>query len=183
MIVLDLTFCIAYAIISDRNNAQMICFYQIGHGCANTHGLRRELCLPDSIPASTISRLSRLQANIKEVVTIMKQYEIWVAYLPTIHGSHVQGGCRPVIVVSNDMANTHSPVITIVPLTSNLHKNPLPTHVALSVDGLPVTSIALCEQVTAVDKPLLSRRIGSVDKESTRDALNRALAVQFGMAV
>ena len=111
----------------------------------------------------------------------MKQFEIWTARLPRIQGSHIQGGNRPVVVVSNDMANTHSPIITIVPLTSNLHKNPLPTHVALSADGLPMTSVALCEQVTAIDKPLLSHRIGTIDKESTRTALNRALAVQLGM--
>ena len=111
----------------------------------------------------------------------MKQFEIWAACLPRIEGSHIQGGNRPVVVVSNDMANTHSPVITIVPLTSNRYKNPLPTHVTLSADGLPLTSVALCEQVTAVDKPLLSRRIGSIDEASTRSALNRALAAQFGM--
>ena len=111
----------------------------------------------------------------------MKQYEVWVAYLPTVKGSHVQGGCRPVVVVSNDMANTHSPVITIVPLTSNLHKNPLPTHVMLSAEGLPTVSIALCEQITAVDKPLLSHCIGYIGEESVRAKLSRALAVQLGM--
>lgn len=111
----------------------------------------------------------------------VKQYDVWVAYLPTSKGSHVQGGCRPVIVMSNDLANTHSPVITVVPVTSSTSKRPLPTHVAFALDGLTSASVALCEQILSVDKPLLSYRIGAIHDESVRASLNRALAVQLGM--
>lgn len=34
---------------------------------------------------------------------------------------------RPVVVVSNDQANAHSPNVTVVPLTTK-EKKPLPTH-------------------------------------------------------
>ena len=35
----------------------------------------------------------------------MKQYEIWVAELPSLPESHIQRGRRPVIIVSNGHAN------------------------------------------------------------------------------
>ena len=62
----------------------------------------------------------------------MKQYGIWLAKLPSIPGSSVQQGTRPVVIVSNDAANEHSSVIMVVPLTSQLGKNALPTHVFLN---------------------------------------------------
>ena len=109
-------------------------------------------------------------------------YEIWQAILPVIKGSHVQNGRRPVVVVSNDMANAHSPVVTVVPLTSNTGKNRLPTHVLLVASGLPVISLALCEQILTVDKACLTRYIGRVCEPLDRSALNRAMAIQLGMA-
>ena len=51
----------------------------------------------------------------------VRNFDIWLAALPET-GDSVQHGTRPVIVVSNDMANRYSPVISIVPLTSNLNK-------------------------------------------------------------
>jgi mRNA-degrading endonuclease toxin of MazEF toxin-antitoxin module len=33
-----------------------------------------------------------------------------------------QSGIRPVVVVSNNKANQHSPIITVVPLTSKIQK-------------------------------------------------------------
>lgn len=59
----------------------------------------------------------------------IKQYEIWLGEIPAFNGDHVQCGHRLMLIVSNDVANTHSPVITVVPLTSQLSKHRLPTHV------------------------------------------------------
>lgn len=64
----------------------------------------------------------------------------------------VQRGKRPVIVVSNDMANKYSPAITIVPLTTR-NKHNLPTHVGFELlnKGMMVHNTALCEQVQTVN--------------------------------
>ena len=44
----------------------------------------------------------------------------------------IQGGMRPMVVVSNNLANKFSPVITVVPLTSRTYKKRyLPTHVLI----------------------------------------------------
>ena len=43
-----------------------------------------------------------------------------------------QGGVRPALVVSNNKANKHSPVVTVVPLSARVWKKKyLPTHVQI----------------------------------------------------
>ena len=111
----------------------------------------------------------------------MEQYDIWTADIPTLQNSHVQYGRRPVVIVSNNSANDHSPVITVIPLTSRLHKCHLPTHVYLEGQGLEHGSIALCEQVMALGKIHLLRRIGVVYKPFDRVALRHALAIHLGI--
>jgi len=60
--------------------------------------------------------------------TKIKRGDIYYADLNPIIGSE-QGDCRPVLIVQNDKGNHHSPTVVVVPLTRNLRKNPLPTHV------------------------------------------------------
>ena len=61
--------------------------------------------------------------------------ELWWAALPTVPG-HVQRGIRPVVIVSNDLGNASSPVVSVVPCTTQRHKPALPTHVYLRGYGL-----------------------------------------------
>ena len=120
--------------------------------------------------------------NPTKISPPIKQHEIWLGNIPASDGDHVQHGFRPLLVVSNDAANTHSPVITVVPLTSQMNKHRLPTHVLLREQGLYKNSIALCEQIITLDKSHLVRRIGFVYKSFDRIAIRHALAVQLGMA-
>ena len=112
----------------------------------------------------------------------IRRFDIWLADLPGTEDSSVQHGTRPVVVVSNDRANRYSPAISIVPLTSNLNKKALPTHVFLRVPGLDRASLALCEQVTTVNKSCLIRRLATVETPFQRVAIRHGLAVQLGMA-
>ena len=77
---------------------------------------------------------------------------------------------RLVVVVSNNMANKHSTVITVVPLSTKINKKRnLPTHVfvpAYKSEGLEQHSIALCEQVTALDYGRIIENMGKVDKDT-----------------
>lgn len=81
-------------------------------------------------------------------------------------GSEQQGG-RPVIVVSNETCNKFSPTVTVVPLTTK-DKKPLPTHVELNVEGLPVYGTILCEQVQSVSHYRLGSYVGEVDDRIMR---------------
>ena len=54
-------------------------------------------------------------------MTIRRGDILW-ADLGMFPTTSVQGGVRPVIVVSNNKANTYSSVITVVPMTSRIYK-------------------------------------------------------------
>ena len=50
-----------------------------------------------------------------------KRGDIYMARLSADEdGGSLQEGMRPILIISNDKANEHSPVITIVPLMSKL---------------------------------------------------------------
>lgn len=117
----------------------------------------------------------------KKLFPAVSQYEIWLADIPVMENSHIQNGRRPVVIVSNDLANANSPVVTVVPLTARLYKLHLPTHVYLWGQGLDRASIALCEQVMALDKPRLLRRVGVIDKSFDRLSICHALSIQLGL--
>ena len=91
---------------------------------------------------------------------------------------------RPVLVVSNDVANAHSPIVTVVPLTGQLRKKQsLPTHVLIPCSkwhGLTQPSVALAEQVTAIDKCRLVERRGHIKDHSIMAKVTEALKVQIG---
>lgn len=112
----------------------------------------------------------------------IRKYDIWCADLPVIPGSHVQCGKRPVVVVSNDTANRYSPIISVIPLTTNLGRVDLPTHAVLRSRFLRCTSIALCEQLTTIDKVRLVSRIGAVECLHERLAIHHGMQVQLGLA-
>lgn len=66
-------------------------------------------------------------------MTIRRGDILW-ADLGMFPTTSVQGGVRPVIVVSNNKANTYSSVITVVPLTSRIYKNGICQHMYLSAN-------------------------------------------------
>lgn len=83
---------------------------------------------------------------------------------------------RPGIVVSNDLANKHSPNVEMVFLTSQ-EKKPLPTHVEVIAK---VPSIALCENIQTVSK----ERLGDFVKSCTTtemQKIDKALLISLGM--
>lgn len=98
-------------------------------------------------------------------------------------GRSIQGGDRPVVVVSNDMNNKHSTVFTGVPLTTRV-KRRLPTHVkvvAKENSGLTEDSTALCEQVTVLSYDcILNEKYGKLN-DKVMAKITKALQVQLGM--
>ena len=96
---------------------------------------------------------------------LIKRGDIYFARLNPVIGSE-QGDLRPVLIVQNDVGNKHSPTVIIVPLTCNLEKKPLPTHVFITQTGdLEYKSLALAEQVRTIDRSRLSRYIGRIDMD------------------
>ena len=90
--------------------------------------------------------------------------EVYWADLAPRSGSE-QSGRRPVIIVSNDgfnqLSNWRS--VVVVPMsTSSAQSRRGPTAVAIPTGsaGLPKPSVAVCHQVTTLDRAKLTRRIG-----------------------
>ncbi len=116
-----------------------------------------------------------------EKTRLMRQFDVWLAQLPEPEdGSHIIKGCRPVVVVSNNLANRHSSILTVVPLTSRA-KAVLPTHVLMDLQQLKCTSTAICEQLTALDKSKLIRKIGHVTDTQCIEELKTAMSAQLNL--
>lgn len=93
--------------------------------------------------------------------------EVYQANLDPASGSE-QGGTRPVLIVSRDALNANAPIVIVVPLTSRENKKRLyPTHVELPAGeaSLSKDSVVLCEQVRAISKNRLTKRIGQVSSQ------------------
>lgn len=112
--------------------------------------------------------------------------DILYADLGVQYQGSMQGGMRPVVVVSNNRANKHSTVFTVVPLSTRIYKKQnLLTHVFVSAyrsEGLEHHSIALCEQVTALNFDKIIENIGKVDEE-TLVRITEAVQVQVQVGV
>lgn len=106
------------------------------------------------------------------------------AVMSSRYQGSMQGGVRPVIVVSNNMANKHSKVVTVVPLSTKVNKKKkLPTHVLVPVtenNGLDHDSVALCEQVTALDVSMIEGYLGQLNDE-VLERITIAVQVQVGV--
>ena len=119
-------------------------------------------------------------SDMKSIVNSpISQYDIWFADLKGEENSCVQYGKRPVLIVSNDIANRYSPVVTIVPLTSKQKKKYLPTHVKLFPVGLLYPSTALCEQIQTIDKARLSNKLTSLTDKADIKAVTYAVSAQL----
>lgn len=94
-----------------------------------------------------------------------------------------QCGIRPAVIVSNNKANEHSPVITVVPLTSKTYKKRfMPTHVYIPAGcGLGCGSMALAEQVEAIDKDRLLEKKGSITSAIIMERITKAIQIQIGV--
>lgn len=96
----------------------------------------------------------------------MKRGEIFWADLKPRSGSE-QRGRRPVIVVSNDgfnLAPSWGSVIVVPVSTSETQARRAPTAVSLppGTGGLSRASVALCHQVTTLDRMKLTERVGTL---------------------
>ena len=95
---------------------------------------------------------------------VVGQGDVWWAEVPPPRGSG-PGFWRPVVVVQGDALNRSRIATTVcVPLTSNTKLADAPGNVALpaSITKLPKDSVANVSQIVAVDKALLTERIGTL---------------------
>lgn len=97
----------------------------------------------------------------------------------------IQGGKRPVVVVSNNKNNRYSSVFSVVPLTTKIfEKKTLPTHVFISTAenvGIRKESLALCEQITSISfSKIIEVNCGHVS-DAVMEKITKAILIQVGV--
>jgi len=110
----------------------------------------------------------------------VKRGEIYYADLSPVIGSE-QGETRPVLITQNDVGNKYSPTTVIVPITGNLKKCRLPTHVVIpESSSLDADSLGLVEQIRTIDRTRLGAYIGRIGGKVQAE-IDNALAVCVGI--
>ena len=120
---------------------------------------------------------------------MVQRFEIWFAELGDHFGSSVQSGSRPVLVISNDVANRFSSTLTVIPLTTVQKKLNLPMHIQIAEADCKMindhaylrNSVALAEQVTTIGKNALLNKLGSLTSAAKQREVEQAIAVFFNM--
>lgn len=110
----------------------------------------------------------------------MKMFDIYYADLSKNTVNSEQGGIRPVIIIQNDIGNKYSPTLIVLPITSEIKKENMPTHCILHKslkNGLKVDSMVLAEQIRVIDKSRILDYIGYLDNTNEQNnVINTYLA-------
>ena len=96
---------------------------------------------------------------------LIKQGDIfWVNFDPSV-GAEVKK-IRPAVVVSNNINNDHSPIISIAPVSSNVNRvYSFEVEIPAGTSNLTSRSKVMVNQTRAVDKVRLVKLIGSLPVE------------------
>lgn len=94
----------------------------------------------------------------------MRQGEIWEVYLDPIKGSE-QGGRRPAVIISGDLANANLNTVIVCPLTSKL-KNYRGNLIAEpnKTNGLKKISEVMTIHIRSISKERFKMKLGYFDK-------------------
>ena len=107
--------------------------------------------------------------------------DIYLVDLGTNVGSE-QGGCRPVLLLQNDVGNHFSPTLIVAPISSRYWKKlKQPTHSLIEgIKNLSSPSVVLTEQLLTIDKVRVMKFIGKVPEEQMQ-SINKAVKISLGL--
>ncbi len=105
--------------------------------------------------------------------------DVWLVSLDPTQGHEIRK-TRPALVVSSDVYNDFNWVVIVIPITS--HEHALYDQVAIKPPegGLRKTSVTLPDQIRAVDRNRLVKRLGQVSPK-TLNATDRSLRIVLGI--
>lgn len=109
----------------------------------------------------------------------IKRGDIYLCDLKGVVGSE-QAGVRPCVIIQNNTGNYVSPTTIVVPCTTAIKKELLPTHVLCQSQGLEHPSVILCEHIRTISKKRLKEYLGDVPKE-IMDEVDKALCLSIGL--
>lgn len=111
---------------------------------------------------------------------MVRKGEIYIVQFAKNDGSHIQGGTRPVVVVSGDQKNKGN-IIDVTPLTSQIKRDDLYTHIVIEGHGLKCPSMTICEHTMPIDKGKLKKKnyVGAITDKRLLDRITEANQMQF----
>lgn len=109
-----------------------------------------------------------------------KRGDIWLVRLDPTQGSEIKK-TRPAFVLSNNINNQHSPLVTVLPISDRGDKV-YPFEVALpqSQRGLTKLSKIRCQQIRTIDKLRLVKHLGAISR-NLLPAVEEAVQLHLGM--
>jgi len=105
--------------------------------------------------------------------------DVWLVSLDPTIGHEVQK-TRPAVVVTNDLYNQHNWVVLVIPLTSRDVAEYDQTLIQPPEGGLAGVSVTLPDQLRAVDRQRLVRRLGRLTGQ-TMTQIDRSLRIVLGL--
>ncbi len=91
---------------------------------------------------------------------------------------------RPAILLSNEMALRHSPILNIACLSTNVSeaKRRLPIRIFITANecGLSKDCTAACEQIISIDRYKIKRRVGSLNP-AVMKKIDDAVRIQLAL--
>lgn len=120
----------------------------------------------------------------------LQRGDIVIADMETVSKGSIQKFRRPYLIISNNKANRHSPIVTAVAMSSKTwKKNYLPTHCKIPTDKVMVTdeefnlidSIALCEQIVSIDtENQIEKVVATITDKKLLNEITECVKIQIG---
>ena len=110
-----------------------------------------------------------------------KKGEIYlVNFDPTV--GHEVKKKRPALVMSNNIHNQYSPLITVVPLSSKTNKvYPFEIYISKTISKLHENSKIMIIQLRSIDKRRLINKIGNIENNEIINKINKVIAEHFAL--
>jgi mRNA interferase MazF len=105
--------------------------------------------------------------------------DVWLVSLDPTLGHEIQK-TRPAVVVTSDVYNAHNWVVTVMPLTSHGAAEYDQVLIQPPEGGLSTLSVTLPDQMRAVDRRRLVKRLGRLRPQTLRK-IDRSIRIVLGL--
>lgn len=110
-----------------------------------------------------------------------KKGEIYLVNFDPIIG-HEAKKKRPALILSNNIHNQYSPLVTVAPLSSNTNKvYPFEVYVTKKSTGLNENSKIMIIHLRSVDKKRLVNKIGDIEDKEILNKINKVIGEHFSL--
>lgn len=110
-----------------------------------------------------------------------KKGEIYLVNFDPIIG-HEAKKKRPALILSNNIHNQYSPLVTVAPLSSNTNKvYPFEVYVTKKSTGLNENSKIMIIHLRSVDKKRLINKIGDIEDKEILNKINKVISEHFSL--